>query len=55
MPDALAAAAEAAEQARTWTEKRDAAIRRARDEHSLREIAEAVGMSHVAVDKIAKR
>lgn len=56
MPDTLTEAAEAAEQVRTWTARRDDAIRRAREEkHSLRAIGERVGLSHAAVDLIAQR
>ncbi len=41
---------------REWTDRRDTAIVQAhRDGMSLREIAEAVGMSHMGVDRIVKR
>jgi hypothetical protein len=53
--DPLTEAAEAAEQARTWLARRDDAIRRARGSASLRQIAARVGLTHAAVDKIAKR
>lgn len=53
---ACADAAEAAEQVRIWTERRDAAIREARAAGlSLRVIADACGLSHTAVAKIAAR
>lgn len=54
MPDAMDEAKEAAEQVRTWTARRDEAIRRARGSHSLGEIASATGLSKAGVDKIAR-
>jgi len=53
--DPLVAASVAATKAKDWTQQRDDAIRAARTSHSLRAIAEAVGLSHAAVDKIARR
>jgi hypothetical protein len=45
-----------ATKAREWTAKRDAAISDARAAgHSLRAIADAAGLSHTAVAKIASR
>lgn len=47
---------DAAEKAARWTVERDALIRRARAEGAtLREVAEAVGLSHTAVSKIESR
>lgn len=49
-------AAHAAQKAREWTQRRDAAIRRALAEGvSLRVLAAATGLSHTAVAKIGKR
>lgn len=55
-PDTRRTLARAARMQRDWRDKRDEAIRDAyRDGASLREIAEAVDLSHSAVDKIIKR
>lgn len=45
-----------ARRAREWTDKRDAAIVEAhRAGDSLRQIADAAGLSHAGVDRIVKR
>lgn len=55
-PDTVRELARAGRMQREWTDKRNAAIIRAhRDGASLREIGEAVGLSHMAVDAIVKK
>lgn len=55
-PVLLRSLRDAAEKAARWTVERDALIRRARSEGAtLREVAEAVGLSHTAVAKIEQR
>jgi len=54
--DRLAWAAGAADEARDWTHARDEAIREARRSGlSLRDIGDAVGLSHGTVDNICRR
>lgn len=55
-PDAARNLRRAAEKQREWTAERDDRIRQAVQAGApLREVAEAVGLSHTAVAKIAKR
>jgi hypothetical protein len=56
MASDLSAVTSAAVKAREWTERRDRRIRAAvAAGGSLRAVAEAAGLSHTAVSKIAKR
>jgi phage terminase small subunit len=51
----LSEASRAAKKARSWTDRRNDAIRRARTAGaSLRAIAEATGLSHTAIAKLSR-
>lgn len=55
-PAAARALSQAAQKARHWTAERDRLIVQAvKAGGSLREVAETVGLSHSAIDKIVRR